>query len=244
MASTAAAVTRRGAGRPGTSAVVITTSKPLIAFSSAFCCCARSSSVSSRAYPPSPATHRCRRQATAPPPSGPGRPPPDARRSRWCARPGAWPSPAPEARPHPTPSTSTVAGFTVPAAVVSIGKNRVDSDAASSTALYPATLACDDSASITCAREIRGMASSANACTPASVQRADRVVGIARRQEADQRLPAAQPGDLVCGRRCDLDHDVGGPGIPDGGARPRCRARRAATRLRPRRTRPPPPNRY
>ncbi len=35
----------------------------------------------------------------------------------------------------PTPSTSTLAGFTVPAAVVSIGKNRVDSEAASSTAL-------------------------------------------------------------------------------------------------------------
>ena len=46
------------------------------------------------------------------------------------------------------PSTSTVAGLTVPAAVVSIGKNRVDSLAASSTDLYPATLACEDSASI------------------------------------------------------------------------------------------------
>ena len=55
MPSTAAAVTNRGAGRPGTNAVVITTSKPVIAFSSACCCCARSSSVSSRAYPPSPA---------------------------------------------------------------------------------------------------------------------------------------------------------------------------------------------
>ena len=55
MPSTAAAVTSRGAGRPGTSAVVITTSKPVIASSSAFCCWARSSSVSSRAYPPSPA---------------------------------------------------------------------------------------------------------------------------------------------------------------------------------------------
>ncbi len=55
IASTAAAVTSLGAGRPGTSAVVITTSNPLIASSSAFCCWARSSSVSSRAYPPSPA---------------------------------------------------------------------------------------------------------------------------------------------------------------------------------------------
>ena len=55
----------------------------------------------------------------------------------------------------------------MPAAVVSIGKNRVDSDAASSTALYPVTLACDDNPSIACAREIRGIASRAYACTPA-----------------------------------------------------------------------------
>ncbi len=55
----------------------------------------------------------------------------------------------------------------MPAAVVNIGKNRVDSVAATNTALYPETLACDDNASITCAREIRGIASNANACTPA-----------------------------------------------------------------------------
>ena len=47
--STASAVTSFGAGRPGTSAVVITTSKPLIASVSACCCSARSSAVSSRA---------------------------------------------------------------------------------------------------------------------------------------------------------------------------------------------------
>src|SRR5690606_19326033 len=49
MPSTAAAVTSRGAGLPGTSAVVMTTSKPLMASSSACCCRAFSSSVSSRA---------------------------------------------------------------------------------------------------------------------------------------------------------------------------------------------------
>ncbi len=47
--STASAVTSLGAGRPGTSAVVMTTSKPLIASVSACCWRARSSSVSSRA---------------------------------------------------------------------------------------------------------------------------------------------------------------------------------------------------
>ena len=56
--------------------------------------------------------------------------------------------------------------------------------------------------------------------TPAHrlLERADRVVGVARRQKADQRLPAAQPADLVGGRRRDLDDDVGGPRIADGGA--------------------------
>ena len=49
MPSTASAVTRVGARRPGTSAVVITTSKPEMASVSRFCCSARSSSVSSRA---------------------------------------------------------------------------------------------------------------------------------------------------------------------------------------------------
>src|SRR5271166_4724476 len=49
MPATASAVTSRGAGRPGTNAVVITTSKPVMAFSSAFCWEARSSSESSRA---------------------------------------------------------------------------------------------------------------------------------------------------------------------------------------------------
>ena len=50
------------------------------------------------------------------------------------------------------------------------------------------------------------------------LQRADRVVGVAGRQKADQRLPAVQPADLVSGRRRDLDDDVGRPRIPDGGA--------------------------
>ena len=49
MPSTASAVTSRGAGRPGTSAVVMTTSKRSIASASACCCLRCSSSVSSRA---------------------------------------------------------------------------------------------------------------------------------------------------------------------------------------------------
>ena len=49
--------------------------------------------------------------------------------------------------------------MTVPAAVVSIGKNFGSEFAATSTALYPAMLLCDDSESIGCARVTRGIAS-------------------------------------------------------------------------------------
>src|SRR5690606_26904923 len=67
----------------------------------------------------------------------------------------------------PAPSTSTEAGGTVPAAVVSVGKNRGNRSAASSAARYPVTVAWDDSASRLWARETRGTASTANARTPA-----------------------------------------------------------------------------
>jgi hypothetical protein len=49
MARTASADTIFGAGRPGTSAVVMMTSKPAMRSVSSCCCAARSSSVSSRA---------------------------------------------------------------------------------------------------------------------------------------------------------------------------------------------------
>ena len=58
--------------------------------------------------------------------------------------------------------------MTVPAAVVIIGKKRPASRAASSAAAYPATLACDESASIAWARVIRGIASIAKLVTPAA----------------------------------------------------------------------------
>ena len=66
----------------------------------------------------------------------------------------------------PAPSTSARAGAIVPAAVVSIGRNRGRCSAASSTALYPATVACDESASIDWARVVRGIDSIANPSTP------------------------------------------------------------------------------
>ena len=68
----------------------------------------------------------------------------------------------------PTPITNTRAALTVPAAVIIIGKARPYSAAASSTALYPARLDCDDRMSIDCARVMRGMNSIASASSPAA----------------------------------------------------------------------------
>src|SRR4051812_46387968 len=66
----------------------------------------------------------------------------------------------------PAPSTSTWAGGIVPAAVISIGEKRGISWAAMITAREPLTGACEDSASIDWAREMRGIASIAKAVAP------------------------------------------------------------------------------
>src|SRR6185437_3301515 len=72
----------------------------------------------------------------------------------------------------PAPSTRTFAGRLVPAAVISIGKNRPKWSAATSTALYPATLAWEVSASIDWARlTVRGRPSRLMAVTPARASR-------------------------------------------------------------------------
>ncbi|CAB4802815.1 unannotated protein [freshwater metagenome] len=67
----------------------------------------------------------------------------------------------------PAPRTTTCAGVTVPAAVINNGKNRGESSAPTRTALYPAQSACEVSASIDCALEMRGTNSSEKAVTPA-----------------------------------------------------------------------------
>ena len=68
--------------------------------------------------------------------------------------------------------TSARTGAIVPAAVMSMGKRRGTRSAARRTALYPATVAWDESASIDCARVIRGIDSIAKATTPRSRRRA------------------------------------------------------------------------
>ena len=62
----------------------------------------------------------------------------------------------------PAPTTSTLAGGTLPAAVTCPVKNRPKACADSTTARYPAMLAIDDSTSSDCARDIRGTASIAS----------------------------------------------------------------------------------
>src|SRR5215208_7136195 len=169
--STAAAGTSLGAGRPGMAAVVMTASKSGIRSSSASCCRSCSSGVSSRAYPPSvssPTIPRSRNDA-----------PSDITCSRVAGR-MSKPDTTPPSRravaiacspATPAPSTSTFAGAIVPAAVVSIGRNLGSRSAAMSAALYPATVACDESASIDCARLMRGIDSIAKPRTPAAVRR-------------------------------------------------------------------------
>ncbi|ORW70770.1 hypothetical protein AWC23_16175 [Mycobacterium saskatchewanense] len=90
----------------------------------------------------------------------------------------------------PTPSTNTDAGFTVPAAVVIIGKNRVEHSAAHSTALSPATLAWEESASIVWARDIRGTDSIAKPVTPASRSRSPTSGRVRGARKPIRRAPA------------------------------------------------------
>ncbi len=74
----------------------------------------------------------------------------------------------------PAPMTKTLAGARVPAAVVSIGRMRPIASAPISTALYPAIVACEESASIDCAFVVRGTSSIAKAVTLRPVRAARR----------------------------------------------------------------------
>ena len=62
--------------------------------------------------------------------------------------------------------TNTLAGGTVPAAVMNMGKNLARCSAADSPARYPATVAWDERASMDCARLIRGSRSSLYTVAP------------------------------------------------------------------------------
>jgi hypothetical protein len=74
----------------------------------------------------------------------------------------------------PAPRITTLAGLSVPAAVISIGKSFPSRSAAMITDLYPAMFACDESASIGCAREMRGISSMAKTVSRRSAMRRTR----------------------------------------------------------------------
>ncbi len=165
MPASMPAVTSSGARRPGTAAVVISTSAAATCGASSSCWRTARSADSSRAYPPAPSTASSSRSTKVPPI--------ERTSSALAGRTSYADTTAPSrlavaiacSPATPAPSTSTRAGGTVPAAVMNSGKKRGSRVAASSTQRYPATSACEVSASIDWARLIRGTSSMANAVT-------------------------------------------------------------------------------
>ena len=133
----------------------------------------------------------------------------------------------------------------VPAAVVSMGKSFGSVSAAMITALYPQTVAIEESASIDCARVVRGISSTEKAIAPVARHFLQRFLRSERAQETNQKLVAPQQGNVglasaVIGAVTEyLGNDVGLR--EDSGAVGQdlraffCRRRRRDTRLRARR---------
>src|SRR5262249_55687914 len=136
IALTASQVTSSGGRRPGTCAVVMTTSCRAMWLASSACCACRSSSASARAYPPSPAAGPTQVSSIKVAPS-------DSTSVLVCGRTSEAEPPAPSrlavpmacSPATPVPSTSTLAGRAVPAAVMSSGKNLPNAAAPMSAAL-------------------------------------------------------------------------------------------------------------
>src|SRR6202043_1973492 len=93
----------------------------------------------------------------------------------------------------PAPMIRTRAGGMVPAAVVIIGKRRGRVLAARITALYPAIDAIEESASMLCAREMRGIISMEKRVAPAAAN-------FAARSGFDK--GSQKPIDVPCGVPC------------------------------------------
>ncbi len=84
----------------------------------------------------------------------------------------------------------------VPAAVVSMGKKRGSTSAAISTALYPQTVAMEESASILCARVVRGIISMRKGSDARAGNFLDNLARSQRPQKADQNLIAAHEREI------------------------------------------------
>ena len=136
IARTAAAVTSFGAGRPGIAAVVMTTSN------SGIRCLERgllrglllAASAPARSRPRSPRRRR-RDRGTSRRATRPARRPPGGRRTPTRPRRAGARSRSPAGPRRPRRSRAPSPAATVPAAVISIGKNSRSRSAASSTAL-------------------------------------------------------------------------------------------------------------
>ncbi len=80
-------------------------------------------------------------------------------------------------------------------------------------------LACEESASIVCARVMRGTSSTARAVSAAGSECLAQLRAIERPEVRDQERVGGQRGDLVVGGRRDAQHDVGacqcGGGVGD-----------------------------
>ena len=136
----------------------------------------------------------------------------------------------------PAPTTKTLAGVSVPAAVIIMGNIRGEASAAGSTALYPATVAIDDNTSIDCHRVMRGNSSKANVVMRRSASAAigrgsDRgshgqlgsgfPAGSRRRQRVleDPRPPRDVNDDLGRGELATVGGDAGTPAERIAGSR-------------------------
>ena len=109
----------------------------------------------------------------------------------------------------PAPITSTLAGATVPAAVISMGKNFGSRSAASSTALYPPTVLCEDKASIDCARVMRGIDSIAKPTTPRSDRRSIPSLSVNGSRKEISATPSGIAATSSAVRLAHADDDVG-----------------------------------
>ena len=122
--------------------------------------------------------------------------------------------------------TRTLAGGTVPAAVMNIGKNFARCSAAASPARYPETVACELRASMPCARLMRGRRSKLKTVACFAASAAQRLLRLCGAEEAEQGCPEREIRHVRRVGGVHLNHQTGtvvhrGGIRRDGGARRR-----------------------
>ena len=169
--------------------------------------------------------------------------PPGGRRTPRRPRRAAARSRSPAGRRRRRRARARAPGAIVPAAVISIGNSFGHAVGGEQHApCSPATVACDESASIDCARVMRGTDSIANATTPCVSQARD-ALGVGQRLRGSRSAPCrgAQRGDLVGAGPRDADDGVGAVeqarAVDERRRLPRRTRRRGSRQQRPRRAR-------